>query len=212
MTVLVADDLESNRRLIRASIKSEPYDLVEVTNGRDALEFLLNATGPVVGLIDWEMPEFDGLTVCKRARERENPPPLFLILITIRDSREDVLAGLQQGANDYITKPFDYAELLARVKIAAQIVNLQQTLTDQAEQLRDALTEIKVLTGLLPICSYCAKIRDDKNNWEKLELYVARHSEASFSHGICPECYQVQIIPMLREAGGEPEQALPETE
>jgi len=200
LTVLVADDLESNRRLIRASIKSEGYNIVEVTNGQEALEFLEKVTVPVVGLVDWEMPELDGLTVCKRARKREFSPPSFLILVTIRDSQADIIAGLQQGANDYIIKPFDYAELLARVKIGAQIVNLQQTLMDQAQELRDALNQIKILTGILPICSYCSKIRDDKNNWEKLDRYVARHSEASFSHGVCPECYREHMIPMLKEA------------
>jgi hypothetical protein len=107
-----------------------------------------------------------------------------------------------------VTKPYDYSELLARVKIGVQIVELQQKLIDQAEQLREAMKQIKVLSGFLPICSYCNKIRDEGNQWERIDTYVSRHSEASFSHGICPDCYQKEMEPMLaalrpRNEGGE---------
>jgi DNA-binding response OmpR family regulator len=210
MTILIADDIEANRRLVRASIKSEGYDLVEATNGQEALEFLRTATTPIVGVIDWEMPEIDGVEVCRQARLKLDGPPLYLILLTIRSDQKDVVNGLQKGANDYVTKPFDYSELLARVKIGVQMVELQQKLMQQAEQLREAMKQIKVLSGFLPICSYCNKIRDEDNTWERVETYVSKHSEASFSHGICPECYQKEMAPMLAELKARNESAAPE--
>lgn len=197
MTILIADDNATNRKLVRASLKAENYDLIEAENGKDALAVLENATGPVVGLIDWEMPGIDGIEVCRQSRLKKNAPPFFLILLTMRDTQQDIVTGLQSGANDYITKPFDYTELRARVNIGVQLVNLQQELIDQANELAKTLAEIKQLSGLLPICSYCKKIRDDQNYWEQVESYVGKHSEARFSHGICPECYDKHIRPQL---------------
>lgn len=205
MNVLIADDHETNRRLLRALLKADGYDVVEVANGKEALEFLRNATAPVVGLIDWEMPEMEGIEVCRQARAMETPP-LFLILVTVRDSKQDVVAGLLGGANDYITKPFDRTELLARVKIGAQMVELQRSLTEHVEELQEALIRVKQLGGLLPICSYCKKIRDDQNYWQQVEAYVGRHSEAKFSHSICPDCYERIVKPEMIQLGVEPKQ------
>ncbi len=126
-----------------------------------------------------------------------------MILLTIRNDQKDVVRGLQQGANDYVTKPYDYSELLARVKIGVQFVELKQKLILQAEQLRDATKQIKVLSGFLPICSYCNKIRDEGNHWEKIDTYVAKHSEASFSHGICPDCIKKYVSPEIQKIMAE---------
>ena len=197
MTILIADDNVTNRKLVRASLKAESYDLVEAENGKDALAVLEKATGPIVGLIDWEMPGIDGIEVCRRSRLKKDGPPLFLILLTMRDTQQDIVTGLQSGANDYVTKPFDYTELRARVNIGVQLVTLQQELINQAKELAKTLAEIKQLSGLLPICSYCKKIRDDQNYWEQVESYVGKHSEARFSHGICPDCYEKHIRPQL---------------
>lgn len=197
MNVLVADDHDVNRKLLRTILAAEGYSVVEAANGRDALKILQDATHPVVGLIDWEMPELEGIEVCRQARALTNENPLFLILVTVRDSKQDVVAGLLGGANDYITKPFDKTELLARVKVGAQMVQLQQTLTERVEELKEALINVKQLSGLLPICSYCKKIRDDQNYWTQVESYVGKHSEAKFSHSICPECYEEFIKPQM---------------
>jgi DNA-binding response OmpR family regulator len=204
MTVLIADDLEINRRLLRALLTTDGYDVVEASNGREALQILQNATTPLVGLIDWEMPEMEGIEVCRQARALETPP-LFLILVTVRDSKQDVVAGLLGGANDYITKPFDRTELLARIKIGMQMVELQQALTQHVEELKEALIRVKQLGGLLPICSYCKKIRDDQNYWQQVEAYVGRHSEAKFSHSICPDCYENIVKPEMIQMGVAPQ-------
>ena len=204
MTVLVADDHDVNRKLLRTILTAQGYEVIEAANGIDALNVLEASSTPVVGLIDWEMPEMEGIEVCRRARELPNAAPLFLVLVTVRDSKQDVVAGLLSGANDYITKPFDKTELLARVKVGTQMVELQQALTERVEELREALNNVKQLSGLLPICSYCKKIRDDHNYWEQVESYVGKHSEAQFSHSICPGCYVEFVKPQMVQLGVEP--------
>jgi CheY-like chemotaxis protein len=209
MIVLVADDLDVNRKLLRTLLAADGYRVIEASNGVDAFNFIQGTTGPMVGLIDWEMPEMEGIEVCRQARALLELPPLYLILLTVRDSKQDIVAGLQAGANDYITKPFDKTELLARVGIGKQMVLLQQALTERVAELKDALLSVKQLGGLLPICSYCKKIRDDQNYWQQVESYVGQHSEAKFSHSICPQCYEDIIKPQMVELGVDPDEALP---
>jgi CheY-like chemotaxis protein len=209
MLVLIADDLDVNRKLLKTLLSADGYDVVEASNGVDAYNILQGTTGPMVGLIDWEMPEMEGIEVCKRARALQDTPPLYLILLTVRDSKLDIVAGLQGGANDYITKPFDKTELLARVSIGRQMVQLQQTLTERVAELKEALLNVKQLGGLLPICSYCKKIRDDQNYWQQVESYVGQHSEAKFSHSICPQCYEDIIKPQMIQLGVDPDEELP---
>lgn len=204
MTVLIADDHDINRKLLHAILSKAGYDVIETRNGAEALEILKNTVAPLVGLIDWEMPEMEGVEVCRQARARKPAPPMFLILVTVRDTKQDVVAGLEAGANDYITKPFDQTELLARVKIGAQMVELQQALTQHVQELQEALTNVKQLSGLLPICSYCKKIRDDQNYWERVDAYVTKHSEAQFSHSICPQCYEDIVKPEMIRMGVKP--------
>jgi sigma-B regulation protein RsbU (phosphoserine phosphatase) len=209
MTVLVADDLDVNRKLLRTLLSAEGYDVIEASNGLDAFNALQSATAPILGLIDWEMPQMEGIEVCTKARARQGGPPIYLILLTVRDSKQDIVAGLQGGANDYITKPFDKTELLARVGIGTQMVQLQQALTERVAELKDALLSVKQLGGLLPICSYCKKIRDDQNYWQQVEAYVGKHSEAKFSHSICPQCYEDIIKPQMVQLGVDPDEELP---
>jgi len=201
MTVLVADDHDVNRKLLRTLLSAEGHEVLEAANGQDALEILHEARGPMVGLIDWEMPLVEGIEVCRQTRAINSTIPLFLILVTVRDTKRDVVAGLQAGANDYITKPFDKTELLARVKIGSQMVELQQALTERVAELNQALISVKQLSGLLPICSYCKKIRDDQNYWQQVEAYVGKHSEARFSHSICPSCYEDIVKPEMSRLG-----------
>jgi len=208
MIVLIADDLDVNRKLLRTLLAAEGYNVVEASNGIEAFNVLQTATSPMVGLIDWEMPKMEGIEVCRQARALQETPPLYLILLTIRDSKQDIVAGLQGGANDYITKPFDKTELIARVNIGSQMVQLQQTLTERVAELKEALLSVKQLGGLLPICSYCKKIRDDQNYWQQVEAYVAKHSEAQFSHSICPQCYEDIIKPQMVQLGVDPDKAL----
>jgi len=209
MLVLVADDLDVNRKLLKSLLTADGYKVIEAANGIDAFNMLQGATVPMVGLIDWEMPEMEGIEVCRQTRLLQEKPPIYLILLTVRDSKQDIVAGLQGGANDYITKPFDKTELLARVNIGKQMVQLQQALTERVAELKEALISVKQLGGLLPICSYCKKIRDDQNYWQQVESYVGQHSDAKFSHSICPQCYEDIIKPQMVQMGVDPDEELP---
>jgi response regulator RpfG family c-di-GMP phosphodiesterase len=131
-----------------------------------------------------------GLDLCARIRQDQARSHLYVIMLTARTGREDVAAGMEAGADDYLTKPFDAEELRVRLKVAARIVTLQQRLASRVIELQQALSQVRQLSGLLPICSYCKRIRNDGNYWQQIETFVAQHSEAEFSHGICPECLE----------------------
>ena len=196
MNLLIADDQEINRKVLRTVLAQEGYQITEVGNGTEALNYLDATKEPVVALIDWEMPGIPGPDVCTQARSRSERP-LFLILLTVRDEPRDVVAGLGSGAHDYVTKPFDIRELTARVRIGRQIVELEAALHDRVKELEHALAQVKQLSGLLPICTYCKQIRDDKNYWHQVERYIASHSEAKFSHGCCPSCFEIHLRPQV---------------
>ena len=131
----------------------------------------------------------DGPEVCRRIRGLERSAPSFVIPLTSKSERADVVVGLNAGADEYLVKPFDNEELRARLNAGARILDLQERLADQVRELETAITNIRKLTGLLPICAYCKSIRDDSNYWHRVEEYVTEHSDVTFSHGICPKCF-----------------------
>jgi DNA-binding response OmpR family regulator len=160
-----------------------------------------------LAILDWMMPGLDGVEVCRRVRRGATATPPYLILLTAKGRREDIVTGLRSGADDYVTKPFNREELRARVQVGIRIVELQHSLADRVKALEEALTRVKQLQGLLPICSYCKKIRDDRNYWQQVENYISEHSEAQFSHSICPDCYEGRVKPeldQLRRRHGPP--------
>ena len=200
MKILIAEDDPVSRRVLEATLTKWGYEVTTTSNGSEAWEALVAAQAPKLAILDWMMPEIDGVEICRRARERPGPGPLHIILLTARGRKEDVIAGLQAGADDYITKPFDHEELLARVQVGVRIVELQTILATRVAELEEALVRVRQLRGLLPICSYCKKIRDDQNYWQQVEQYVTTHSEVQFSHGICPDCYRKVVEPQLDQA------------
>jgi YesN/AraC family two-component response regulator len=107
------------------------------------------------------------------------------------------VTALEAGADDYVVKPFDQAELRARLQVGVRVLQLQTELADRVSELETALTNIRVLHGLLPICSYCKNVRDDQNYWQRVESYVESHADVQFSHSICPDCYETEVKPHL---------------
>jgi phosphoserine phosphatase RsbU/P len=193
MRVLVADDDLVPRRLLEAALSEWGYEVVAADNGIDALLELERPGGSKLAVLDWVMPGLDGVEVCRTLRAANSPEPAYVILLTARDAKADVVAGLASGANDYVTKPFDRAELQARVRVGQRVVELQHTLAARIRELEDALAQVKHLQGLLPICSYCKKVRDDKNYWQQVEAYIAERADVKFSHGTCPDCFSRQM-------------------
>jgi len=199
--VLIADDEATTRHLIQGTLGKWGFEVLAAEDGIEALGVLKAPSPPEIALVDWVMPGVDGLEVCRRMRASPPSAPTYIILITARGGLENVVQGLEAGADDYVTKPFDPRELRARLHAGARVVQLQKALLERNHELEDALKRVKQLQGLLPICSYCKKIRNDRNYWEQVDAYVASHSEAQFSHGVCPDCFEVHLRPQLERLG-----------
>jgi phosphoserine phosphatase RsbU/P len=195
--ILIAEDDLVSRRLLEATLIKWGYGVVVTCDGAEAWEALQSADAPPLAIVDWMMPGMDGIELCRKVRHELTPTPPYLILLTAKGRRQDIITGLRSGANDYVTKPFDREELQARVQVGMRIVELQHSLADRVKALEEALARVKQLQGLLPICSYCKKIRDDQNYWQQVENYISEHSEAQFSHSICPDCYEKRVKPEL---------------
>ena len=205
MTVLVADDDDVLRRLVLRILEAMAYGVREASDGAAALEVLLGEDPPSLAVINWMMPGMNGVEICRRVRGSPVAPPVYIIMLTARGETADIVEGLSAGADDYITKPFDAEELRARVRVGERVVRLQAELGRRVGELEEALAQVRRIQGLLPICSYCKKIRDDDNYWQAVEHYIASRSEARFSHGICPECHARYVEPLISslEGGGE---------
>ena len=197
MKILVAEDQTTSRQILTAHLCKWGYEVEAVEDGTRAWEALQANNAPPLAILDWLMPGMDGIEICRQIRQRPQARPNYLILLTARREPEDKIQGLQSGADDYITKPFNREELRARVQVGIRVLALQNALAQRVSELEDALANVKTLQGLLPICSYCKKIRNDRNYWQQVEGYISDHSEAQFSHGICPECYTQFVQPEL---------------
>lgn len=205
MRILIAEDDPVARRLLEAALTKWGYEGAHAADGFAAWEALQQPDAPSLAVLDWMMPGLDGLEVCRRVRQSPAPQPLYIILLTAKGAREDIVAGLQAGADDYVAKPFDPEELQARLHVGVRMIQLQKNLADRVRELEDALSQVKRLRGLLPICAYCKKIRDDKSYWQEVEGYISKHAEVQFSHGICPDCYEQFVKPELERVKGERE-------
>lgn len=125
------------RRLLEASISSWGYEPVSAADGDQAWEILSSADPPPIAILDWMMPGLSGLAICRRLRERQAPPYVYVILLTSRGLREDIVEGLNAGADDYIVKPFDKHELEVRLRAGRRIIELQSELMAAQERLRE---------------------------------------------------------------------------
>lgn len=198
MRVLIAEDDEISRTLLETVLSKLGFDVVASSNGKEAVQALKQEGAPSLAVLDLMMPEMDGIEVCQWIRRSANYAETYIILLTARSSKEDIVRGLAAGANDYLTKPFDISELHARIKVGAQVVELQHRLAARVSELEQAIEKVKRLQGLLPICSHCKRIRDDDNYWQAVDHYITQHSEAVFSHSICPDCYDQYMAPELQ--------------
>ena len=197
MEILIAEDDAVSRRLLEICLLRWGYEVVAAKDGIEALQILSRENPPALAILDWMMPGLDGIELCRKVRENKSMLPTHIILLTARNGKADVVRGLDSGADDYISKPFDREELRARVQVGFRLVELQRKLAERVEDLTQVLQQVKQLQGLLPICSYCKKIRGDNNYWQQVESYISQHSEAQFSHGICPDCFESIVKPEL---------------
>jgi CheY-like chemotaxis protein len=202
MKILIADDDFDLRLALLALLPRWGFEVLHASDGIEAWQVLQGANAPRLAIIDWMMPGLDGLEVCRLVRDNPATAATYIILLTGRTGKEDLVAGLEGGADEYLVKPVELDELRGRLHAARRIVELQERLAHKVSELQDALGNVRQLEGLLPICSYCKRVRDDHNYWQQVEDYVAAHSRARFSHGICPECLDRVARNELETAGG----------
>jgi phosphoserine phosphatase RsbU/P len=191
MRILIADDDAVTRKLLDATLRRHGRDVITANDGNAAwraFEELKGKDAPAVAILDWMMPGVEGIEICRRLRATPSFESVYVILLTSRSNKADLAEGLSAGANDYIEKPFDPVELEARVRVGERMVMLQQRLNARVTELEQALAHVKRLQGLLPICSYCKKVRNEANYWEQVDSYLTTHSDLDFTHGICPTC------------------------
>jgi DNA-binding response OmpR family regulator len=190
MRILMADDDAMLRHGLGIQLKRWGYEPVICSNGNEARAVLADGTPPLVAILDRSMPGVDGLALCAEIRSTPALRATYVLMLTAHDSRDDIVTGLDGGADEYMTKPIDWEMLRARLSTAVRIATLQRDLAAKVMQLEQALANVKQLSGLLPMCSYCKRIRNDGDYWQQLETYLSEHSEAEFSHGVCPPCLE----------------------
>ena len=189
MKILIAEDDHISRKILQTILTKQGNDVTAAEDGLKALEALQKET-PEILITDWMMPDLDGLQLSRQVRELDLPSYVYIILLTALTEKQRIIEGLDAGADDYITKPYDKTELMARVKAGERVIRLEKTLREKNAALSDALAQVKQLKGIVPICMHCKKIRNDENYWQQVEEYMHEHSEADFSHSICPECLE----------------------
>jgi phosphoserine phosphatase RsbU/P len=203
LRILIADDDPVSNRLLSAALAKSGYEVESVQDGQAAWAVLGSKETPRMAILDWMMPGLDGPDVCRRVRARTGGRYAYLLLLTARGEKEDLVEGLAAGADDYLTKPFDSQELHARLRVGQRILDLEESLSGRVGELQDALAHVKQLQGLLPICMFCKKIRDDRTRWQRIENYISTRTDAQFSHSICEAClsahYPEQAARMRRK-------------
>jgi len=184
MKILIAEDDAISRRILQMAIEKFGHEVIQTGNGMEAWRAFDSEPVRIV-ISDWMMPELDGLGLCQKVRTRPETEYTYFILLTAKADAENYHMAMQAGIDDFLSKPMDRDELSIRLKVAERILGFTR--------------RIQELEGLLPICSYCKKIRNEKQLWDQIEEYVAKQTHKSLSHSICPECYEIHVKPSLAE-------------
>lgn len=185
----MVDDNPTNLRVLGHIVRGLDAEIAVASSGEKALEIIKESIPDLI-LLDVMMPAMNGFEVCKILKEEDKTADIPVIFITALTDKEDIVKGFELGAVDYVTKPFNPKELLARVKTHLELKKAYDYQTQLINELQAALSHVKQLKGLLPICAHCKKVRNDTGYWQQVETYIESHSEAQFSHGICPDCVQ----------------------
>lgn len=189
MKILVAEDDPIAATLLAAALKSLGHEAVPAGEGPAAWEAWRRSPTRVV-ISDWLMPGFDGLELCRRIRGQESTDYTYFILVSnLESSGGNLEQAMEAGVDDFLGKPVNVGELKARLRVAERILGFA--------------TQVRQLQEIIPICGYCRKLRDDQNYWSQVEEYLGKQTGSSFSHGVCPDCYERVIVPQMKALGVE---------
>lgn len=183
MKILAAEDDLVSRAVLRQALHRLGHEVLEAADGESAWTLLEKEPVRVV-VSDWMMPGLDGLGLCRKVRGRIGGEYVYFILLTSSGATEEnQRAAADAGVDDFLTKPLNLTELWTRLRVAERILRYT--------------TQVRMLEELMPICTYCKKIRDDQNYWQQIEGYINERTGSEFSHSICPDCYTRVVIPEL---------------
>jgi DNA-binding response OmpR family regulator len=183
MKVLAVEDDDVSRAVLCRSLERLGHEVIETRDGEEAWQAWLKEK-PRVAVSDWLMPKLDGLKLCRRLRAQQGQEYLYFILLTGKGSSgKNRRAAANAGVDDFLTKPINLSELWMRLRVAERIL----TYTIQVHRLEE----------MMPMCSYCKKIRDDRNYWQQIESYINERTGTEISHSVCPDCYQRVVLPEL---------------
>ncbi len=186
--VLVVDDDPDVLFATSRIVKSAGYEVFEASTGALCMK-TARENRPDLILLDVVLPDVDGTKLCREIKSDPELKATFVVLISgTKISSHDQADGLDVGADGYIARPISNRELKARVDAMARIYVAERERDRLIIELKEALSKVKLLSGLLPICANCKKIRDDQGYWNQVEKYIGEHSNAQFTHSICPEC------------------------
>ena len=186
MKILAVEDDAVSRVMLRQALHRLGHEIVAAPDGDTAWTTLQSSADVRVVVSDWTMPRGDGLDLCRKIRAKTDGAYIYFILLTGRDATEqNQMAAANAGVDDFLTKPLDLAELWMRLRVAERILRYT--------------TQVRQLEEMLPICSYCKKIRDDKNYWQQIEGYISARTGTDFSHSVCPDCYTRVVVPEITQ-------------
>ena len=185
MKVMAVEDDAVARRILTQALGKLGHEVVEAEDGEAAWDLWQTEKTRII-VSDWLMPKSDGLVLCQKLRALKGQDYVYFILLTGSEaSIENKRMTAEAGVDDFLTKPLDFQELWMRMRVAERIVRTTQ--------------QVRQLEELLPICSYCKKIRDDQNYWQQIEGYINERTGSEFSHSVCPDCYTRVVLPELEK-------------
>ena len=198
MKVLIIDDSPIDIMLLESwvgeSPGNEPYCF---TSAGEAISWCRDNLPDFI-VVDYHMPVMNGIEFLSQVRAISGFTDIPVVMVTAEHDKSVRYDALNHGANDFLNKPLDKMEFIVRMNNMLNLRRAHIRLEDKVEALEKALSDIKRLQGLLPICASCKKIRDDQGYWKQIEAYLSEHSDLSFSHGICPDCLK-KLYPEIYE-------------
>lgn len=188
MKILIAEDEYTTRLMVQVCLENWGYSIESVEDGKKAWDIINQINPPQIAVLDWEMPGISGIDLCRKIKSLDRSSPIHVILLTARDSKNDISQGFEAGADDYITKPFNDDELGARIRVAERIVTIQSSLNSSLEELREALDMVQSFEEPVAVCRKCQKIGAFDGSWRTPEKLLEYPVDPRFIQLDCPSC------------------------